>query len=323
MKVHSNAFLTTVCLIVVCVPIQIDINNRWIQHGITVAGGYGQGNRSNQLYAPHGLYVDHEKTLYIADSDSHRIVQWKYGTDNGKVVAGENGRGSRTGQLDNPLNMIIDKKTDSLIICDRNNRRVIRWSLTDRTMQETIISNINCQGLAVDSEGFIYVSDSGKNEVRRYNVGESQGTIVAGGNGKGDRLNQLNFPTDILVDQDKSVYVSDSNNHRIVKWMSGSREGIVVAGGHGKGNKLNQLSTPRGVTVDGLGTIYVVDAWNHRVMRWCKGATEGCVIVGGNGQGQLANQLNYPENLAFDRDGSLYVADCLNHRIQRFDIQSS
>jgi hypothetical protein len=73
-------------------------------------------------------------------------------------------------------------------------------------------------GEAMDKEGLIYVSDSGKHEVRQYKVGENNGIVVAGGNGKGDHLNQLNFPANIFVDQERSVYVSDSNNHCVVKW---------------------------------------------------------------------------------------------------------
>lgn len=316
-------FLTNLCLIVVRLPVKIDINNTWIQHGITVAGGYGQGNRSNQLYGPHGICVDSEKTLYIADCDNHRVVEWKYGATSAQVMVGGNGRGNRIDRLDNPVDIVVDEVTNSVIICDRNNRRVMRWSRQNQTNVETIISSLNCQGLAMDDEGLLYVSDSGKHEVRRYRVGENNGTVVAGGYGKGDRLNQLNFPTNIFVDQERSVYVADSNNHRVVKWIKDSKEGIIVAGGQGKGNKLAQLYNPRGVIADSLGTVYVVDGWNHRIMRWCNGVAQGDLIVGGNGQGEQANQLNYPEGLALDREGNLYVADCLNHRIQRFDIQTS
>ena len=35
---------------------------------------------------------------------------------------------------------------------------------------------------------------NGKDEVRRYRRGESQGTMVAGGNGDGNRLDQLFSP---------------------------------------------------------------------------------------------------------------------------------
>ena len=74
----------------------------------------------------------------------------------------------------------------------------------------------------------LYVSDWMKDEVRRWKIGDKEGTIVAGGNGKGNNLNQLNVPTYIFVDQDYSVYVSDwFSNHRVMKWMKGAKEGIV------------------------------------------------------------------------------------------------
>ena len=70
--------------------------------------------------------------------------------------------------------------------------------------------------------------------MRRYRRGECQGTVVAGGNGKGNRLDQLSNPANVFVDRDHSVYVSDWGNHRVMKWMEGRKEGIVVAGGQGR-----------------------------------------------------------------------------------------
>ncbi|CAF3075827.1 unnamed protein product [Rotaria sp. Silwood2] len=146
----------------------------------------------------------------------------------------------------------------------------------------------------MEENGSLYVTDIGKHEVRRYRRGESQGTVVAGGNGSGNRLDQLSFPQYVFVDRDHSVYVSDSGNDRVMKWVEGAKQGIVVAGGQGQGNGLTQLSCPQGVVVDQLGTVYVADARNDRIMRWPKGATQGSVIVGGNGRGGQSNQLYGP-----------------------------
>ncbi|CAF3946626.1 unnamed protein product [Rotaria sordida] len=150
--------------------------------------------------------------------------------------------------------------------------------------------------------------------------GDNCGTVVAGGNGRSDRLNQLNCPSYIFVDQYYSVYISDEKNYRVMKWIRGATEGIVVAGGQGQGNGLAQLSCPRGVIVDQLGTVYVVDCENNRIMRWSKEAKEGTVVVGGNNQGKQLNQFYHPEDLSFDREGNIYVVDCNNDRIQRFNI---
>ncbi|CAF1015292.1 unnamed protein product [Adineta steineri] len=297
-----------------------NINTKWRRHGITMAGGNGYGNQLNQLSQPRGIYVDDDhQTVYIADWLNHRIVVWKYRAKSGQVVAGGNGYGNRSDQLYFPTDVIVDKKNNSLIICDQGNRRVVRWSRQNSTIGETIISDIDCYGLTMDKNGDLYVSDYMKNEVRRWKQEEKEEIIVAGGNGKGNHLNQLNCPTYIFVDEDHSIYVSDCDNHRVMKWTKRAK-GVVVAGGNGQGNSLTQLSYPRGVAVDQLGNVYVADYDNHRVMRWCEGSKEGSIVVGGNGKGEQSNQFNCPTGLSFDVQGNLYVVDHGNARIQKFHI---
>ncbi len=295
----------------------------WKRNGLTVAGGNGYGNGIDQLSLPMGLYVDDDQTVYVADMSNHRIVEWKSGATRGQVVAGGNGEGNGAHQLSYPSDVIVDKERDSLIICDYLNQRVVRWPRQNGTSGETIISDISCQSLTMDENGSLYVTDEEKQEVRRYRRGESEGTVVAGGNGSGNRLDQLSFPTNVFVDQDHSVYVSDYGNHRVMKWVEGAEQGIVVAGSPGQGNGLTHLSNPYGVAVDRLGTVYVADGSNHRIMRWVKGATQGSVIVGRNGKGAQSNQFNRPDGLSFDRYGNLYVNDWGNARVQKFTIEKS
>ncbi|CAF1634578.1 unnamed protein product [Rotaria magnacalcarata] len=303
--------------------VAIPANAKWARNGVTVAGGNGLGDATNQLNLPLGLFVDDDQTVVIADTDKNRIMQWKNGdTTNGQVVAGGNGKGNRLHQLDRPTDVLIDKETDSLIICDYGNQRVVRWSRRSGTTQgEVLIDTISCYGLAMDEQRNLYVSDGGTQGVRRYQLGDNSGTLVAGGNGKGGGVNQLNSPTYLFVDRDHSVYVSDLNNHRVMKWKKGAKEGIVIAGGQGAGSALTQLNVPYGLFVDTLGTVYVADYGNHRVMRWTQGARQGTVIAGGNGYGAGANQFNGLVGFSFDRHGNLYVADYSNNRVQRFPIE--
>jgi sugar lactone lactonase YvrE len=303
---------------------QIPLNAKWTQDGTTVAGGNGIGSQLNQFSNPFGLYVDDDQTLYIiADYLNHRIVEWKNGAMSGQVVAAGNGQGNRADQLNGPTDVIVDKRTDSLIICDRDNRRVVRWPRRGGKIGQTIIASVGCFGLTMDDEGFLYVSDTEKYEVRRWQVGETSGTVVAAGNREGDRLDQLISPRFVFVDRDHSVYVSDINNHRVMKWIKGAKEGVVVAGGRGQGNAASQLNYPLGMVVDRLGTVYVVEHYNNRIIRWLQGATQGTVVVGGNDQGDQTNQLKHPTGLTFDRHGNLHVVDAGNYRVQRFEVKVS
>ena len=242
-------------------------NARWSQNGVTVAGGNDDGSAPNQLYWPHGLDIDDDnQSIVIANTYNDRIVEWKIGANNGKVIAGGRGEGNRLDQLNYPSDVLIDKETNSLFIADRDNRRVVRWSRCQETTQgEVIADNIYCIGLAIDHDRYLYVSHVVKDEVRRYTIGDKNGIVVAGGNGKGNQLNQLNWPTYLFIDEEQAVYVSDSYNHRVMKWNKGANQGIVVAGRQGQGSALRQLSYPQGLFVDTSSTIYVAVARNDRV----------------------------------------------------------
>ncbi|CAF3962061.1 unnamed protein product, partial [Adineta steineri] len=289
--------------------------NKWKQNAITVAAGNGEGQELNQLKRPTGIFIDKNKNIFIADCLNNRVIEWKYNAKEGQIIAGGNGEGDKMDQLHRPGQVIVDQENHSIIIADCENRRVVQWL---NQKQQILIDDIHCCGLAMDKHGFLYVSDSIKDEVRRWKIGEydNEGIVVAGGNEEGDQLNQLNSPGSIFVDEDQSVYVSDAENHRVMKWIKDAKEGTIVAGGNGEGESLNQLSEPYGVFVDDLGQIYVADFGNDRIMRWCEGEEEGEIVVGGNSE---ENQLNGPIGLSFDEEGDLYVTDYGNHRIVKFE----
>ncbi|CAF3499572.1 unnamed protein product, partial [Rotaria socialis] len=254
----------------------------------------------------------------LIESDSEQFVQ----RGHGKVVAGGNEKGGGPNQLEYPTDVLSEKETNSLIICDEGNRRVVRWSRRNGTTQgEILIDNIRCWGLAMDDQRYLYVSDIEKDEVRRYRVGNKNNTLVAGGNGKGHGLSQLSEPRYLFVDREQNVYVSDYNNHRVMKWTKDATQGIIIAGGDGEGTDKTQLYHPNGIFVDILGTLYVADTENHRVMRWAQGAKQGKLAVGGSSSGNEPNQLNEPTGLSLDLVGNLYVVDCKNQRVQQFALE--
>ena len=300
----------------------IPITLKWKQNAITVVGGNGAGEKLNQLNKPWDIYIDDEETIYVSDQSNHRIVAWRKGATSGETVAGGNGLGNEDRQLNSPTNVIIDKVNDYLIVADCGNSRVVRWPRRNGRKGETIIKNVKCSDVILHKNKYYYVCDSEKHEVRKWKIGEKQGVLVAGGNGCGNNLNQLNTPQWIYIDQDDTLYVSDCLNHRVMKWTKGAKTGIVVAGGHGEGIGLNQLAGPQGIFVDKLGTLYIADGRNGRIMRWAKDAKEGSIIAGGNSKGNQPNQLSRPIGLLFDEENNIYVTDRYNHRVQKFLVDN-
>ena len=63
--------------------------------------------------------------------------------------------------------------------------------------------------------------------VSKWNLESMVSQIVAGGNGKGSRNDQLNNPHGIVIDKGRdSIFISDLGNSRIVQWLlQGAKSG--------------------------------------------------------------------------------------------------
>ena len=325
-RFSSRLSMTSTFSFFIAARIVLPLKAKWESNGRTVTGGRnhdsGFSHILNNLRSPLGLLVAPTQTVSVADTWHHCVTERKRESRSGKRIAGKSISGYGPHNLCAPSNIVFHEQSNSYLICDYHNQRVVRRSRQPDGPLETLIGNIECFAIAVDTEGFIYVSDTEYHVVRRYNADGTHGTVVAGGHGQGRRLHQLNHPTYIFVGLDKSVYVSDSWNNRVMKWEKDAKVGDVVAGGNGEGKNLNQLDCPAGLAVDQRGTVYVADHWNHRVVRWHKDKTEPDVIVGDPYlSGDARDHLNGPHGLGFDAEGNLYVTDSDNHRIQEFAIK--
>ncbi|CAF1223235.1 unnamed protein product [Adineta ricciae] len=73
----------------------INVNTKWLHNGITVAEGNSQSNGFNQLNNPHGMCIDDNQVIYVADFRNHRIMERKKGAPSDRIVAGGNDAGNR------------------------------------------------------------------------------------------------------------------------------------------------------------------------------------------------------------------------------------
>merc|ERR1712046_560046 len=120
-------------------------------------------------------------------------------------------------------------------------------------------------GMAFDSEGRLYVTDTNNHRVQCFLPGETRGATVAGSatGEPGTGIDQLNMPTGICMDQrDGSLLVADRMNGRVLRFPAGgAQKGEVVAGAD------LELSRPWGVCQDGEGAIYVSDERRALVLK--------------------------------------------------------
>ena len=72
------------------------------------------------------------------------------------MIAGGRGGRDQLDQLYCTTDGLIYKETNSLLMADELNKRVIRWSRRQGTTQgEVIVNNIYCLGLATDHQRYL------------------------------------------------------------------------------------------------------------------------------------------------------------------------
>ncbi len=190
-------------------------------------------------------------------------------------------------------------------------------------------------GIAVDSQGNLYVSERFGNLIRRISpdgmVSTLAGTGVAGYADGPASTAQFNLPKGLAVDLAGNVYVADAYNHRIrvihpdgvVSTLAGTGEAGYRDGPAAQA----QFNRPMDVVLSASSVIYVADSGNNRV----RAISPDGVVSTLAGSGQRGYQdgppdqarFNGPEYLAVDPDGNLYASDQVgfehrsNHAIRR------
>jgi tripartite motif-containing protein 71 len=160
------------------------------------------------------------------------------------------------------------------------------------------------RGMAVNSNGTLYVADLNNN---RINMFSKEGKSLGSFGKKGDKKGEFKEPSGVAVDQNDNIYVADAWNGRIQKFDSKGNYKMEIGGT--KGN----FYSPRNCGISKYGILYVADTGTSRVHRF---DTEGNRL--GNpagGQGKAQDKFNEVFSVAFDSKGRVYVSDAGNRRV--------
>lgn len=246
------------------------------------------------LDTPSGITFDADGNLLIADSGSHLIKR----IDRSGNVSTVAGRGGSPGFADGPA------------------------------LEALFMAPI---GIAADTEGRIFVSDTYNDRIRVIENGSVR-TIAGGPRGFADGPAydaRFDSPLGLALLDGKRLLVADSGNHRIrviehdgrVWTLAGNGENVFLDGQPGDAS----FSSPTALAVSKTGVIFIADGSAIRVIgrrffpfvETISGKRSGLL----DGDVRMA-RFNRPSGLTIGGDGDLLVADSDNQVIRVFTRSS-
>jgi sugar lactone lactonase YvrE len=186
-----------------------------------------------------------------------------------------------------------------------------------------------------DSQGNLYVTDTGNSVVRKISASGLVATLAGNGTcGSADgRSTAAQFcnPKGVALDQWGNLWIADTGNHT-VRRIDASGNVSTVAGSPGVCGSANgrgdvaRFCNPQDIDVDKWGNVYVVDTGNSTIrmidpkgeVRTLAGQAGQCGSVEGS---PTVSRLCAPSGIAVDGN-DLYIADTGNATIRRINLDN-
>jgi len=255
----------------------------------------------------------HNHKLRVIDSEDGR-VRVPMGRGAGGFPTPGDGIPAKNALVNQPSHAAFDPLGNLFFIDQRNQRiRVLREfdSKRDEAVIETVVGRgtppgFNGDGLArevalsfptggnpepgggiaIDSQGRIYFSDTNNHRIRRVdffdeNFSNGSVTTIAGtgvpgfsGDGGPSQAAQVNFPGDIEIGPDGNLWFVDTNNNRVrtIDLTTGTIDTVAGTGEKGYGGdggpaREAKLNRPFGIVFDAEGDLYISDTFNSRIRK--------------------------------------------------------
>ena len=274
----------------------------------TVAGGYigdGRPATNTALASPFDVAVDGQGNIFIADAGNDRIRKVDGATGIIETVAGDGNEGF-SGDGGPAISASVNRP----------------------------------EGVAVDGQGNIFISDYFNHRIRRVDNATGVMDTIAGnenigfsGDGGPATDASLAFPSGVATDGQGNIFIADTHKNRIRR-VDGATGIITTIAGDGNRGFAGDggpatdasLDSPEGVAVDSRGNVFIANR-KHRRIRRVDSATGVIDTVAGNGERGFSGDggpatgasLAYPVGVAVDGQGNLLIADSTNDRVRRVD----
>jgi sugar lactone lactonase YvrE len=339
-------------------------------------------NPISLLNFPSGIAIDLSGNIFFSDTDNNRICKLDTSGNLLTYAGSTNGQpgyvnGSPiSSRFNKPTALVIDR-SGTIYIADTGNNsiRIIEHNyiydssgniVNRHAIVGTLVGNSPTQtssgigtgnllrgprGVAVDSKGTVYISDTNNHRICKIVAGgilETMAGLTAIGNplmyqngfldAEGEDA-AFNTPNGICVDLIGNVFVADTGNNVIRRITPSGKVSTVAGNGqrsYKEGKKQDaSFNSPIGIAVDLNNVLYITDSGNNIIQRI---TNEGNVIPVVGSSKQLSGSMDgfgatdpsrsivpfskratffRPTAIAVDPNRTLYVADSRNNTIRK------
>ncbi|NJL04925.1 MAG: TIGR03663 family protein [Chloroflexaceae bacterium] len=290
----------------------------------------------SEFNQPTGITIDRRGRVYVADTQNHRVHLY---AANGNLIRTFGSQGSGENQFNEPRGLAVDAD-DNVYVADTWNARIVKISpdgewlttwgtgvqdlgggrlatITDGTLEGNAANPLGFfgpRGLAVSSNGNIYIADTGN---KRIIVTDANGTFLYQWGAQGSEPGRFNEPTGVAIDSLDRVYVADTWNGRVQVFETGAdgrTSELPLATWSITGWNANTYDDPS-IAVRPNGEVFVSVPARQHVLATTETGTP-ILRWGGAGNDQAA--LTSPSGLAVAPDGTVFVVDRNAGRVRGF-----
>ena len=284
--------------------------------------GATKGRRNGQFNQVRSLAIAPNGDFYVIDTANLRVQRFdktgKYLSQFGTIGTGDGQFASTENAGIGPVGIAVDKQ-GNVYVTDTWNHRVEKFDANGKFLTKwgyaCDIGTSACinagfygpRGIALDSKGNVYVTDTGN---KRVQVFDGNGTFLRAfghlGSGQPDQKGDAAFdePIGIAVDQrTDTVYVADTHNKRVQKFdANGKYQGEFPVSGW----QVQPGDEPY-IAVDADGNLFITDPPNKQVRKYTPAGVVLATYTAG--VGKTSGDLMNPIGIAVAQDGTVYVAD--------------
>lgn len=274
------------------------------------------------LHHPYGIFVDQADSVYVVEEHGWRMLKYTADGTNSLILGHAGFPWHHDDFLSFPKDVAVKSFDDHIWV-------VINPALKEFDAEGNLVRIFpevdpwrggsendrfeDPRGIAFDSEGKMYIADSGNHRVQVYTFGVDgspvyDATIGITGEPDADDAH-FNWPTKVVVDSLGKLYVLDTGNYRVQRCTFTTVWSCTTFHGTGSpGSALDEISTAFGLGVDSADNVYIADSENQRVKK-CTSAGVCSVFATG---------FEWAASVAVDSSNNVFVTDNHDFTIRKF-----